>query len=427
MDRFINDDIKIENKYFSIYSDDNELELYPVILNELTNKRKEILEFLNIEDFPKTRVNFYRNKDNIINFRTQLGEVPYQINSKAGFFHDNEIYAYVDKEKVHNGNIPILFAHEYTHLVYQNLIQQNNRITWIDEGLAQYISGERGMQEKYPYFFKYWYYDSIIRRDKELPKIEYLYKHGSKYGSFVDNETNKYNGYSISYLIVKYLVEKYKDKFSELIKNEEKIYNIEPNIINETIEYYNNLFRPDLVPDFNELSTPEELMDYMNLNILYGWVDNENKEHLNDLKGFKPIYHTMSIEEILSYKVGTCIDQVQLEKYFFDKYNIENKIYCHRLYREEIQEGDNPNMHCFLIFHMNDNWYFFEHSNCPKRGIHKFDSLEDALNWRISNEFNDRVLTEIPEIPVGLTINEFNKYVNSFESINIENIRNKKR
>ena len=72
---------------------------------------------------------------------------------------------------------------------------------------------------------------------------------------------------------------------------------------------------------------------------------------------------------------------------------------------------------------MNNHWYFFEHSNCPKRGIHEFDSLEDALNWRISNEFNDRVLTEIPEIPVGITFSEFNKYVNSFELVNIDNIK----
>ena len=424
MERFINDDVKIENEYFSIYSDDNGPELYPIILNELTNKRKEILEFLNIEDFPKTRVNFYRNRDNIIKFREQLGQSPYKFNSKAGFFYNNEIYHFFAKEKVNDFEIPSGLAHEFTHLLYQNFIQQTNRITWLDEGLAQYLSCERGRLEKDPTFFRYWYFDSIIRRDKKLPKIEYLYTHGSKYGTFVDNETNKYNGYSISYLLVRYLIEKYgKDKFNELIRNEEEIHNIEPNIINEVVEYYNKIFKFDLVPNFNEISTPEELMDYMNLNILYGWIDNENKEHINSLEGFKPIYHTMSIEEILEHKLGTCIDQVQLEKAFFDKHNIENKIYCHRIYRDEITADDNVNMHCFLIYNMNNHWYFFEHSNCPKRGIHEFDSLEDALNWRISNEFNDRVLTEIPEIPVGITFSEFNKYVNSFELVNIDNIK----
>lgn len=32
-----------------------------------------------------------------------------------------------------------------------------------------------------------------------------------------------------------------------------------------------------------------ELMDFMNVNIEYGWIDNQGFKHLNNLKGFRKI------------------------------------------------------------------------------------------------------------------------------------------
>ena len=60
-------------------------------------------------------------------------------------------------------------------------------------------------------------------RDMEIPKLEYLKKRGSKYGEFCDQETNKYNGYDFSYLIIKAIIEeKGKEYLKEIIidKNE---------------------------------------------------------------------------------------------------------------------------------------------------------------------------------------------------------------
>lgn len=44
------------------------------------------------------------------------------------------------------------------------------------------------------------------------------------------------------------------------------------------------------------------------------------------MKEFRRIYRTMSIDEILKYKIGTCIEQVNLMHYLLDKINV--KIRC---------------------------------------------------------------------------------------------------
>ena len=76
---------------------------------------------------------------------------------------------------------------------------------------------------------------------------------------------------------------------------------------------------------------------------------------------------------------STCIEQVKLIKHFFNKINLENKFYCHRGYETEENFDKEARMHCFVLFKYNDNWYHFEHSNKPKRSIHKYDSVSDAI------------------------------------------------
>ena len=73
-------------------------------------------------------------------------------------------------------------------------------------------------------------------------------------------------------------------------------------------------------------------------------------------------------------------------------------------------------MHCFVLFKDNDNWCHFEHSMTPIKGIHKYDSIEDALKW-ITSKWNkgERQLAEIDKIPDHLAYKELNQYVNQFD------------
>ncbi len=188
------------------------------------------------------------------------------------------------------------------------------------------------------------------------------------------------------------------------------------------IKFNSNL---DRVTIFNNIKTDNELMDFMNENITYGWIDKNNYYHFNNLFNFRNNYKISSIEEILEKGVGTCIEQAKLIKYFFDKIGLNNRLFCHRSY-EDKDNFDEVKMHCIVLFEYNDIWYHFEHSNQMKRGIHKYNSVDEALS-SITSEFdkeNDvRVLTEIDEIKDKLTYKDFNLYVNSFDEYRYEDLK----
>lgn len=111
-------------------------------------------------------------------------------------------------------------------------------------------------------------------------------------------------------------------------------------------------------------------------------------------------------------------EQAKLIKSFFDKISLKNKLYCYRRYETEDDFDKEVRMHCFVLFFYQDSWYHFEHANYNKRGIHKYFSLEEAINTLVDrhDKSDIRELTEISNIPDGLSFKEFNKYVNQFDS-----------
>ncbi len=173
--------------------------------------------------------------------------------------------------------------------------------------------------------------------------------------------------------------------------------------------------------NFENLKNPSQLMDYMNINIEYGWIDKFSNKHLNNLKRFRENYRISSIEEIIRNGLGTCIEQAKLIKLFFDNIGLENKLYCYKRYETEENFDKEVRMHCFVLYRFQGKWYHFEHSNSNKRGIHEFDSIESAIKSEVDrhDKSDIRELVEIPSIPEGLTFKQFNQYLNKFESIPI--------
>ena len=64
-----------------------------------------------------------------------------------------------------------------------------------------------------------------------------------------------------------------------------------------------------------EIKCPQDVYQFIDENIEYGWIDINGKQHLDTMKEFRKLYKTMSIEEILKHKIGTCIDQVNQMHY----------------------------------------------------------------------------------------------------------------
>ena len=173
-----------------------------------------------------------------------------------------------------------------------------------------------------------------------------------------------------------------------------------------------------------DAKTPQELMDFMDEYIKYGWLDSKGVEHIDTLKDFREEYHTSSLDDSMKSGLATCIEQADIIKSFFDRFGFETKIFCHRKFETDANYGKKVYMHCLVFYKDNKGtWYYFEHSNTNYKGIHKCTTLEEKLSSIIIKyrERNDiRSVTEIPYIPSGLSFKEFNEFVNNYEETQIK-------
>ena len=175
----------------------------------------------------------------------------------------------------------------------------------------------------------------------------------------------------------------------------------------------------------NDIKTPDDILEFMKKNIKYGWLDINNNEHIGNMKDFRKLYRTASIEETLKHKIGTCIEQVYLIKTLLDKINIKNKMFCTRIYESnDFNDLDKEeHMHCFVLYYLDIKVYHIEHPNFEKIGIYEYDSEEIAIN-KINEYYVNmsggipRPITEFYEVNPNLSFKEFNNYINSLDKEN---------
>lgn len=124
----------------------------------------------------------------------------------------------------------------------------------------------------------------------------------------------------------------------------------------------------------NEVNKIMEIMQ----TIEYGFKDEQGINIItNQIKWdneFYNFYYLLSPEELLTTKCGVCWDQVELERYLFEKQNIEVATYFICIY-----DGDNLPSHTFLTFKHDNKYYWFEHSWATYQGIHEYSSLKELL------------------------------------------------
>lgn len=171
--------------------------------------------------------------------------------------------------------------------------------------------------------------------------------------------------------------------------------------------------------DLNNIKTAKDVYQFIDENIEYGWIDNNGNKHLNTMKEFRKIYRTMSIEEILIYKIGTCIEQVYLMHYLLDEINIKNKMFCCRIFEPDDYGNleEEEHMHCFILYFENDKAYHMEHPNFEEKGIYEYNSEEEAIDKIVKYYIELRGGKESPtkeffEVPYNISFKEFNKYIN---------------
>lgn len=74
-------------------------------------------------------------------------------------------------------------------------------------------------------------------------------------------------------------------------------------------------------------------------------------------------------------------------------------------------------MHCFLLYFQNGKTYHMEHPNVRQKGIYEYPTKEEAMRTIVDYYVNMRGGKESPttafdRVPVGMTFQEFNTYIN---------------
>lgn len=150
-----------------------------------------------------------------------FGELPYESTNFAGFYNDDGVVAYVNESGEYSKvDLFRRLMHECIHFLYENYIYGKNkeRITWVDEGLAQFFSKQYSELESVDNYIKF-VRDNIT--DLNLNKLNHEDR------SFGNN-----NGYNLSYIAIRYLYENNShQEFLNIIKDEEQLKNIGYNLL----------------------------------------------------------------------------------------------------------------------------------------------------------------------------------------------------
>ncbi len=169
----------------------------------------------------------------------------------------------------------------------------------------------------------------------------------------------------------------------------------------------------------SDIKSSQDVYDFIDENIEYGWIDYNNKKHLNTMKDFRKMYRTMSLDKILQDKLGTCIEQVYLMNHLLNKINIKNKMFCCRIFEADDYGNleEEEHMHCFVLYFENGKVYHMEHPNFDRKGIYEYDSEDDAINSIVDYYIKlrggkDSPTKEFFEVKPDISFQEFNKYIN---------------
>ena len=137
-----------------------------------------------------------------------------------------------------------------------------------------------------------------------------------------------------------------------------------------------------MVEDYDTLKSVEQLSQYMN-NIEYGWVDNKNQKNSETDDMGLGNYILQSPYQTIENKLGICWDQVELERLFFENNDIKHETYFIVYY-----DNDKCPTHTFLIYELDNKWYWFENSWENYRGIYQYSTKELLLS-DVKNKFVD--------------------------------------
>lgn len=230
----------LESKLYKINYSDSLQELAEATIELLQRKIIEYKNLFNIEFDEQIIVNYF---DNLKEFREFIYKIRGERESlpkyAKGTYDEGMVNAYIESDK----QLKRLYtaSHELFHILYMKYILKNDyskRIVWYDEGMAQFMSGEKDKYIDEEYFKRF--YLRVKEQTIIIPNLNIL-EHGD---SFCNNE---YNGYDLSYLCIKYLNDILNPyEFRKLMSDFSKIKEYGDDLIYKMFDYYDNNLKNEI-------------------------------------------------------------------------------------------------------------------------------------------------------------------------------------
>lgn len=142
--------------------------------------------------------------------------------------------------------------------------------------------------------------------------------------------------------------------------------------------------------EYRDIKTPEELLEFMDTNISYGYLGKDGKIYREGMPDFNDCWYENYIlsttKDILKTGVGNCFDQTEFEREWFIQNGYEIKTFYHMI---KLPYPNDYSTHSFLTYKKGGKWYYFEHSWSALKGIHKFNTLEELLKFEYNENYKE--------------------------------------
>lgn len=143
--------------------------------------------------------------------------------------------------------------------------------------------------------------------------------------------------------------------------------------------------------DIDDIETPEQLMIWMEKNISYELANDEY-----DAEDDPP---TKTAEEVIESGTGHCAEQSYLEYEVLDELGYFPQLIFVKENNSEEDYGADGSAHMFVVYQDDDEKYtYFEHSQEHNKGIHKFDSMSELLDFVGKNWWRYDANSDILEV-----------------------------
>ncbi len=208
----------------------------------IINKIDEYKKIFKIENLEPLKINYFDDIEKFRNFIYEIRGRKDTLPSYAvGTYDNGMINAYIEPNIIIDSPKYIeklyLPCHELFHILYMKYILKNDyskRIVWYDEGMSQFLSGEKEELLDEDKFISY--FNKVKDNTKIIPELNNL-EHGNSFSN--DN----YDGYALSYLSIRYLNEILEEQeFYDLMSDFDQIKKYGNTIIQDMFNYYTDKF-----------------------------------------------------------------------------------------------------------------------------------------------------------------------------------------